>query len=60
MKQRLGWHNLFDDLSLFHAAVKQMIGDMERVLKESRSLNQKIEAVIDCGEEGNGADSNGH
>ena len=54
MKRVLGWHNLSNELILFHSAIKQFLGEpateLERMRKEAITIKRFIEGVIDVGE----------
>ena len=51
MKQVLGWHNLSNELVLFHAQLKQFLlepaVDVERMRKDAVAMKRFIEEVID-------------
>lgn len=53
-----GWHNLSNELILFHAQLKQFLQEpakeLERMKLEAVAMKRFIESVIDTGEEVNG------
>ena len=60
MKRAVGWHNMSNELMMFHSAIKQFLNEpaveMERMKKEALSMKVFIETVIDTEGEDNGTD----